>query len=387
MTWTFAASVYEKLGEPVAAARGLPNEAYTSPDYFEIEQKLLFGASWTFAIAASEIPDPGDITPVTVAGQPLILVRGKNRQVRAFANVCPHRGSELVEGPRKGAHRVTCPYHAWCFGLDGKLQNRPHFFGPEKHDQASQDTDCGLFEVRCAAWQDWIFVNLDGTAPPLADWVAPIEAHVAGFDFSAFRLSRIMTFEFECNWKLAVENYTDNYHVFRVHPALDQLQTSADRFGMTPEGMCLLNVYHMTREDRGADLPVYPGLEGHDRKASFGLMFPSFGFAFYPSSIAMAVFVPLAVDRTQMRMLFYYVGEAAGSEQHAAARELNETTWAELNEEDEGICRKLQRGRAASAYDGGRFSPYWDKGTIHFARLAVAAMTGRLNDPKRTAAE
>jgi len=361
--------------------RGLSNDAYTSPDFFERERKSVFRNSWVYAISLSEIPKPGDIALVDVAGEPLIMVRGKDGAVLAFMNVCPHRGSRLVNEAAKKQRHITCPYHAWSFNMDGSLRQRPHYHGPEKHDKGDDPANqCSLFQVRCGVWNDWVFVNLSGDAPSIEDWFAPSTEYMSKHNFSAFRLGAIKSFQFDSNWKLAVENYCDNYHVFSIHPDLDDLMDKHERYAMEPDRTTLKSTYILSRAGRGVGLPDFPGFSENPRKARFSVTFPTFGCAVYPSSMAIAVFRPLSVNRTELHMLFYYVSDAAQANEHAESRTLNEDTWTALNAEDEGICKMLQQGREASAYDGGRFAPYWDKGTAHFTSLFEAAMNGQIND-------
>ena len=129
------AEVLERLGRDTAAARGLPNEAFTTQDFLDLEYRHAFARSWVFAGRASSVPDRGDVEPVEVAGRSLFLARGADDVVRVFHNVCPHRGAHLVVEHARGAPALTCPYRAWSFGLDGTLKGRPHYHGPERHDR------------------------------------------------------------------------------------------------------------------------------------------------------------------------------------------------------------------------------------------------------------
>ena len=126
--------VLARLDGPPEKVRGLPNETFTSQAFFELEQQTLFTRCWSFAGIASELPEVGDVRPVEVAGQPLLLIRGADGEIRVFQNVCPHRGAKLLDEPANLAKGITCVYHAWSYGLDGQLRARPHFNGPSRHD-------------------------------------------------------------------------------------------------------------------------------------------------------------------------------------------------------------------------------------------------------------
>ena len=127
-------AVIDMLNAPIEDARGLPNEAFTSEAFFELEKERLFPRTWTFAGTASDIPNVGDARPTNVAGNPVILVRQKGNGIGVFHNVCPHRGSRLLTEPVVGERAIVCPYHAWSFELDGQIRGRTHYHGCDKHE-------------------------------------------------------------------------------------------------------------------------------------------------------------------------------------------------------------------------------------------------------------
>jgi choline monooxygenase len=379
-------AVIENLGKTAESARGLPNEAFTSPDFLALERKHLFSRTWVFAGPASDVPNAGDVKPIDVAGRALFLARDQDGELRVFYNVCPHRGARLVTQSSEQTRVLTCPYHAWSFDLSGKLKGRPHFYGPEKHDRADNGSgdDACLFEVRSATWHDWVFVNLDGLAPAFEDYMGPPFARFQSWNFSSFKKAHYQPFEFHCNWKLAIENFCDNYHVFKVHPDLHDMQTVQDRFPMEPDGRHMFNHFIISGEGRGLTidpdgptLPEVPGLPAEFSKSSpYCSIFPNTTMAVFPTNLEFFMFEPLSVDKTIMHVWFYFAEEAAEVEEHRAAREKVYAEWTQLNAEDSGICRRLQQGRSCDDYDGGRFSPYWDAGTLHFHTQVATAIRG-----------
>ena len=177
---------------PGAVAQGLPAAAYTSEAFFALENERIFGGSWVFAGLAHELESPGDVVPVTVAGKPVLLVRDADGEVRAFYNVCRHRCLKLVDRPGNAGPTIQCPYHSWSYRLDGALHLTPYFGGhepravPDGFDRAQH----GLIPVGVATWHDWIFVNLSGDAPPIEEFVAPLQSWIGGFDFTRMRHGR-----------------------------------------------------------------------------------------------------------------------------------------------------------------------------------------------------
>ena len=379
-------TVLAGLDQETTHARGLPNEAFTTQTFLDLENEQLFPCTWVFAGPASDVPNRGDVKPVQVAGRPLFLVRSAADEIRVFHNVCPHRGARLVIEPLKGAQVLTCPYHAWSYDLGGDLNGRPHYHGPDKHDRADNGAtgQVCLFEARSARWHDWIFVNLDAQAPPFEHYLGPAMTRYEAWNFAAFRKGAYAAFDFGSNWKLAVENFCDNYHVFKVHPSLHDMQVGADRFAMEPEGRHMFAYYTMAGEGRGLTmdaqgptLPVAPELPCELlRNSPFCNLFPNSTMAIFPSNVEFFTFEPVSPEHCIMHVWFYFVGDAARDEEHREARERVVAEWTQLNVEDAGICHRMQQGRGCDAYDGGRLSPYWDTGTVHFHRQIAQTIRG-----------
>ena len=356
--------------------RGLPNAAFTTHEFLYLENQRLFAGSRILAGVASEIPNRGDVQPVDVGGRSLILTRDNNAKIRVFQNICPHRGTRLVDQRLDGTNALTCPYHSWTFELDGRLQGRPHYYGPGKHDRGDGGNDpvC-LFEVRSHTWCDWVFVNIDGSASSFEDYMRPLIERFTRYDLSGFRFSKALSFEFGCNWKLAVENYNDVYHVFKVHPTLNEMHEPSDRYAMTVDGLHLFNGYSfagpgrgLTIDETGPVLPELPGLPDElSTRMQWVTAFPNTAINIYPSNLQLVTFRPDGPERTQMHMWFYFVGEGASKRVYEHARQMLYAEWSNLNAEDEDVCRRMQLGRSTcDAYDGGRLAPYWDVGTRHF---------------------
>ncbi|MBN36542.1 MAG: hypothetical protein CMM46_17540 [Rhodospirillaceae bacterium] len=377
-----AGDALAKFDLPIEEARGLPNDAFTSQAYFDLERKTLFARTWVFAGLASDMPDPGDVRPVDVAGRPIILTHGRAEEINAFHNVCPHRGARLVVENLDGSAMMTCPYHAWTYAMDGKLKARPHFHKPDCHDNRGDD-NVSLFPVRCEVWHDWIFINLDGKAEPFDEHIAPVAAWFDGYPLEPMRCAEHRVYTFECNWKLAVENYCDFYHVFMVHPALHRTMTKEARKSMITMGRHLMNEYWFEATGRGGEgdksgygMQTIPGLKPENTNRScYSAVFPNVAINVYPTAVQFVLFEPVAADRTRMHMWFYFVDGDHDNPDLADLRNNLCDEWDALNLEDEGICRRLQEGRLCDAYDGGRLAPYWDKGTIHFHKQLVEVMT------------
>ena len=382
------AQVKELLGEdgfaqafaPIEEASGLPNAAYWSSRWLALEQEHCFRRSWVFAGAEQELSLPGDMKPIEIGGAPLIIIRGLDGTLRALHNVCRHRGAKLVSEPcRKST--LTCPYHAWNYGLDGKLRARPHFKGPDITDTFSNGggAKLDLVEARCETWNGCIFVNVCGGAEPLHDWLQPMLQRTSGYDFSALRWAGKLDFEVSANWKLVYENYMEGYHVFAVHPGLAKFAPMNVRWSGEWDRHVFYNDYIFPKLDsgRGAGLPHYPNLSDEDAKRGLWfLCFPHFAAEVFPDQFTVLASYPVAPNKTREELHVFVIGDAATSEEFAEPRRALMAMWDNLNREDLGMLELLQEGRLSPAYDGGRLSPHWEVPTHQFGRRIIEQIVG-----------
>ena len=371
-------SVLEDLSKDIEQARGLPNEAFTSETFLQLERERLFPRCWLFAGRLSEVPKRGDVVPIEVGGFPCILVRGHHGEARVFHNVCPHRGARIVPRRCQGSERLTCPYHAWSYHLDGSLAGRPHYFGPDKHDIHLEGNDSQtlprLFEVRSERFFDWVFVNFDGTAPALEKQLQPVIKQLSEYSLDEYRFKQAISFDFACNWKLALENWVDLYHIFKIHPDLDTMIKSESRTGMSVDGVLIHNTYRVAQGSRTKGLPPARGAQHMVGKSTFAQIFPTMGYSLDATNLVFAYFTPLAAGNTRMDMFFYFPEYVIAAPKYAELIDRFVEWWMNLNREDEEVCHLIHLGRDSPAYDGGRFCPYWDTATPHAHRRIIETM-------------
>lgn len=369
-----------RLDKPVAEASGLPNLSYTSADFHSLEQMTVFRDNWVFAGFVHQFSRIGDMRPVEIAGQPIVLVMSEQGLIRAFHNVCRHRGAQLVETDRNGK-KFICPNHSWSYSLQGKLIARPHFHGGEQHDvnrEACHRAD--LAEVRCTTWQDWIFVNISGAADDFDDCVKPIMDKLEGYDLSVLTFCESLEFDIRANWKLAIENFIEPYHVFSCHPWLNDFVSMSERNAPGFDGKVLNCGYEFRQTDpaRGGALPWFPDLpESKQNRGDWFVLFPNFGFEIFPDQVDVFIAWPDGPDRCRETIALYFVGDAASAEEYSAARAHVAQNWNDLNHEDIGIIERMQSGRNSEGFDGGVLSPYWDPVQQHFARLMASGIGGK----------
>ena len=205
--------------QPVDRASLLPPRVFHDPDVLAFEQAAWFGTGWVFVAREEDVDRPGRFVTVEVAGQPLVVIRGEDEVVRAFHNVCRHRGSLICTEPAGRVVRFQCPYHAWTYELDGRLRRASHT--DSLVDYSTHEF--GLVPARAATWQGLVFVCLDAEAPELASVLSDLSSHLRRFPLQQLRRARSIEYEVAANWKVIGENYSECYHCPGVHPQLNRL--------------------------------------------------------------------------------------------------------------------------------------------------------------------
>ena len=208
----FAEDGYANVRKPLNQAETLPGWCYTSGDFFAREVETIFAPRWQFIGRADELPDAGSfVTRDGICG-PVLVVRGADRQLRAFANACRHRGTKLLSGNGQCRH-IVCPYHSWVYRLDGALERAPGM--AEVTDFSAGDY--GLVPLRLEEWDGFVFVNAHHNATPLLSHLGNMPETFANHRLGEMRCVRRVEFEVTCNWKLLIENALEAYHTGTVH--------------------------------------------------------------------------------------------------------------------------------------------------------------------------
>lgn len=203
---------YETVLTDFEKARMLPSEAYIDPTWFGVEKGAIFESSWVVVGRSEQIPNKGDYFTLHIVGQCVLVSRDAEGNVRAFSPSCRHRGALIAEG-EGNKQAFVCPYHRWTYGLDGRLIGAP---GMDTNPNFRKE-DFPLVAMGCSVWQGFIFVNLDGKAPPLADSLKDLEAVVRPYNLEKMRLARQKKYTIKANWKSYVDNSIEAYHVASVH--------------------------------------------------------------------------------------------------------------------------------------------------------------------------
>ena len=207
-----------------------PKERYFDPDFYQLEGEQLWPRVWQMACRLEEIPEPGDVVEYEILDQSVIVLRGGDREVRAFHNVCRHRGVKLVQGRATATSGFTCPFHGWCYGLDGGNTHVPQRRTFSEHNLQAGDID--LTPVRCEVWGGCAWINLDDDAPPLRTCIEPAASILDEWKVESLRTEWWFACRLPVNWKLAEQAFQEQYHVVEAHP---QLVIPGMRYG-APDG-------------------------------------------------------------------------------------------------------------------------------------------------------
>ena len=358
----------------VDKANGLPNAHYISDEMFALEREQVLFANWSGIGFAHEVPEIGDVNPITFLGAPLLAVRDRDGEVRVYQNTCRHRGMILVEKKANIQGVIRCPYHSWCYDLDGALKATPHVGGPGQNTAEGVDrSKLGLVEIASHVWRDVIFVNISGTAVPFEEAAADVIKRWSDFeDQPIYHSGSDSSFAFDvaCNWKLAVENYCESYHLPWVHPGLNSYSRLEDHYHIEQPGKFSGQGTLVYRQLKGEEGQVFPDFEGLPKKWDTGAeylgLFPNVLFGAQRDHCYAILLEPVAKDRTLEHVAIYYSNKETTGEGWAALRQANRNQWYGVFEEDVFVVEGMQKGRLAPFFDGGRFSPAMDGPTHCF---------------------
>lgn len=217
---------YASVRKPLLEAETMPAWCYTSPEFYRREIDRIWKKVWNFVGSADQIPNRGDYFTLRFADIPIIILRDLDGVIRAFANTCRHRGSELLEG-KGNCKLIVCPYHSWTYELTGNLRGAPEM---DKTIDFNKDEN-GLVPIKIDTWSGFLFVTFNENAPSLKKFLGGLPDKLAPYNFENMALVRRKTFEMECNWKLFVENAKESYHIATVHRATINKYASAKSAG------------------------------------------------------------------------------------------------------------------------------------------------------------
>ena len=337
------------------ADSSLPGWLYHDPDFFAAEKRAFLRASPQVVCHENEITAPGDWRSLDYLGESIIVVRGDDGQCRAFANVCRHRGSRLVDGTGGCAKVLTCPYHAWSYDRQGRLVGVP-----SRGDYVEFDAlDYGLLPVALERWHGFLFVRLEEGLPSVADMMAPYEAEIAPYRLEELQaIGRVTLRPRDLNWKTIADNYSDHLHIPAGHPGLTRL------FGKSYAIEAADWVDRMEGElrDDASSNPserAYQALlpradhlpDSHQRKWLYYKLFPCVAFDIYPDQVDFMQWIPTGPSTSVIREISYALPD--DRREMRAARYLNWRINRRVNAEDTELITRVQQGMESAHYRPG----------------------------------
>ncbi len=378
----------EVVKNPIEKAHGLPNECYLNNDYLEFEKEKIFENNWTMIGVASSVPNPGDAKPFNLLGIPILIVRNKENEVKVFHNVCSHRGFKLVDQECKLKNVIRCPYHSWSYDFKGKLTVTPHIGGLGKHEVEGFDKNKNnLKEIKSNIWMDLIFININSNAKPFEDFIKPLEDRWSKFiskkDQKLIRHSTdngYFNMTVNSNWKFAIENYCESYHLPWIHPELNKVSNISDHYHIEDENLNFSgqgsNKYSQ-QFDGNIKFKCFPNWPTElSEKSEYVSLYPNVMLGIHIDHFYAFWLEPISNNQTKEHFELYYVGdESASSDEFKDIRKKNFAFWQEVMNEDVTAIEGMQNGRNSPAYNGGNFSPVMDTPTLMFHKWVATNLT------------
>ena len=339
----------------------LPASWYSDPEVLRREQALIFARSWHYVGHAGELPRAGQFRATLLGRVPVVLVRDDARVLRAFLNVCRHRGALVCDGTGARA-TLQCPYHAWTYGLDGRLLQAPRLAA----EGVSETRELGLVELQLQSWGPFLFVNPHRDAAPLREMLGDVPERIAraGIDVDSLRFLERSESELAANWKIVVENYLECYHCPVAHPGFSRaLDVSVDAYWLEANA---------SRMSQGC--PPRASAGGEVRAAEFHLLFPGTFVNVYPgrANLSIGPLWPCAPERTR-RFLDYFVAPDADPSWVEELQALDE----QVGKEDRALVESVHAGLASGLLDSGKLLPESERLIAHFQALVRAALASR----------
>jgi len=383
--------------QPIESTWLPPSSWYTEPAFYDLERSTVFKNNWLIAARADQLRAPGDYVATTIAGEPIVVVRGADGVLRAFYNVCRHHAAMVMVG-EGNADNMVCPYHGWTYALDGALRSAPELGGVRDFDR-----ECfGLAPVHVAQWAEFVFVHRGENPAPAGDGLDDLARRLEAMNSGALRFVRRLRYTIGCNWKVFVDNYLDGgYHVAHLHEGLaGQLDMATyhtevfDRYSIqsgagagTAGGPGAGTAEGAGNPERHAGAALRASGSPEEAQSSRGdfaervgdrvlyaWLYPNFMINRYGPWMDTNWVLPRGEDETEVLFDYYLDATHAGDEAFIAKSLAASDV---VQQEDIDICGSVQRGLGSSSYDRGRYSVRREMGEHHFHRLLAADFRAR----------
>ena len=365
---------YSDVLKDTIDAFGLKNDHYIKKSKFLKEKENLFFNEWSALCFSSDLNSVGYVKALKFLGLPLIVVKDKTKKIRVFQNTCRHRGMILFEKSRKlKSSLIVCPYHSWSYSLDGKLLKTPLVGGANKnHDEGIDCKNLSLYEIKCHEWLGIVFINVNKNKDRFDKVHFSLINRWREFNQKLYfsKNDSEITFNLKCNWKLAVENYCDAYHLPWVHPSLNQYSRLEDHYEINDNYLFSgQGSYHYETLSEN-NLPLFSNFKNLSKKWKLGAeyisLFPNVLLGVHCDHIFSIILEPKSLKKTRERIRIFYSSEKMISKEMHEKRKKNTERWKKVFEEDVFAVEGMQKGRDGKFFDGGKFSKSMDGPTHTF---------------------
>ncbi len=350
-------------GEHLRAAT-MPGSLYTDPAILETELERFFYSSWLNVGREDQVAHAGDFFTRDIGNESILVIRGRDDRVRAFYNVCRHRGTRVVgDADGHNLRSIVCPYHAWTYSPEGGLVGAPHMDGVEDFDR----TEYGLHPIHLETWGGFVWVSLSDDPRPLRDEIGGFLARFDRFPISDLRLGAKRTYEADANWKILVENYQECYHCAPIHPDLNRITPfdtgevgdyfidGEKRSSFSGGYMVFAKDYQSMTWSGYTNRPALKGMNAEDlHRIYYYVVFPNLFFSLHPDFLMIHRTWPVTPGHSRIECEFYFDPETMARPDFDPSDAID--LWDLINRQDWAVCERTQKGMRSRAWKGGRYS-------------------------------
>jgi choline monooxygenase len=343
-------------------AHTIPASWYTDPRIAQLELQNVLSRAWQAVGRAEQVERPGQYVTASVAGEPVVAVRGSDGKLRAFYNVCRHHAMTVMNEPCGHAQHMRCPYHGWTYNLEGQLRGMTEFEGVCNFDRAQN----GLVPIRVETWENFVFANLDPHAASLQEFLGALVGLAKPLGFGGLHFVERRSYRLNCNWKVYVDNFLDGgYHVPHMHKGLDSVLDYTNYTIENVDRCCVQS--SPVAVDKSSEASAAATRKGD--RAYYFWQYPNFMLNWYQGYLDTNLVLPLGVDRCEVIFDFYF-GDTRESQMPYIRESMGVSE--RVQQEDIIICDGVQRGLSSRAYQAGRLSVRREAGEHLFHRLLAA---------------
>ncbi|MGH8373068.1 MAG: aromatic ring-hydroxylating oxygenase subunit alpha [Gammaproteobacteria bacterium] len=350
------------LSRPLPEASTLPASVYVDSGFHAVDMRHIFAKTWQPVTRTGQLRETGDQVVAEVAGKPIIVVRGNDGVLRGFFNVCRHRAGPLAL-TNGNTRQLQCKYHGWTYTLEGQLRA-----AHEMQDAKDFDISCiHLDPVWVGEWEGMVFVAVQEPAMTLVQLLDGIRERIRPIELPRMQFHSRVNYDVACNWKAYVDNYLEGYHLPHVHPGLNRL---LDYRSYTTN---LAEWYSYQHSPLNGTNGPYEAGEAH-----YYFIYPNLMLNILPDRLQTNLVIPISSQRCRIVFDYYYTDIESNAAQKMIAEDLRFSD--EVQQEDIGICERVQAGLASGSYHAGRLSPKRESGVHHFQELVRQAYRDAIPD-------